>query len=189
MQRILFTIATVLAAGAVFGYCQGQRAVGVSGGAEVSRPAPETPPPEQGVAQPPRTEGGTKTVAREEGTARGTTRGEETPPLPPTHMSIAGRWSDEVTGAGFAVGYVDVGQQGQDVGGPIYNMQGYQVGTFQGRVEGTSLTYNYVAANGVTGTGRGVLRDDGVHLDVQVQEHLAGTWERHTLHKDHWPPR
>jgi hypothetical protein len=103
-------------------------------------------------------------------------------------MNIAGRWSDEVTGTGVAVGYVDLAQRGQDFGGPIYNMQGYQVGTFQGRVDGNTMEYNYVLANGVTGTGRGVLRADLVHLDVQVQEHVTGAWERHTLHKFHWPP-
>ena len=186
-QRIVFAIAAVAAAGGLFGYCQRQRHVGVSGGPAVSRPTPETPPSGHGAAQPPRTEEGTEKSGSGTGTTRERTR-RETPPPPPAHMIIAGRWSDEVAGAGFAIGYVDVNQQGQDVGGPICNMQGYQVGTFQGRVEGTSLAYNYVAANGVTGTGRGVLRDDGVHLDVQVQEHLTGRWERHTLHKNHWPP-
>jgi hypothetical protein len=143
---------------------------------------------EAGEAIPPGAEGATKS-AESEDVPKGTpSRPEATPPPPPVHMNIAGRWSDEVTGTGFAIGYVDISQRGQEVGGPIYNMQGLQVGTFQGRVEGTSLVYNYVAANGITGAGRGVLRDDGVHLDVQVQEHLVGTWERHTLHKGHWPP-
>jgi hypothetical protein len=104
-------------------------------------------------------------------------------------MVVAGRWSDEVTGSGFAIGYVDITQRGQEIGGPIYNMQGLQVGTFQGRVTGRSMEYTYASANGLTGAGRGVLRADAIHLDVQVQDHLAGTWERHTLHKYHWPPQ
>jgi serine/threonine protein kinase len=172
-QRIVFTVVSIVAVGALVGYCEGQRAVGES-------PVPETPSGSQAGTKGPGVQGGT-----------GAAQGPEVkppPPVQPSHVNIAGRWSDEVTGTGFAVGYVDIAQRGQEVGGPIFNMQGYQVGTFQGRVDGTSMEYNYVSANGATGTGRGVLRGDAVHLDVQVQQHGTGAWERHTLHKDHWPP-
>ena len=165
-QRIVFIVIAVVALSALIGYFQNQR-------------PPETPQGSQGqgVAKGPDVEAAAKGA-------------DVTPPPPvqPAHMNIAGRWSDEVTGTGFAVGYVDITQRGQDFGGPIFNMQGYQVGTFQGRVDGTSMQYRYVSANGVTGTGQGVLRADLVHLDVQVQENVTGTWVRHTLHKNHWPP-
>ena len=114
--------------------------------------------------------------------------GGEQPP-PPPDMNIAGRWADEVTGTGVAVAYVDFVQQGNAVSGVIYDNVGYRVGTFTGQVQGTNLEYSYVASTGMTGSGRGRLTADGIHLDVEVQDSATGHRERHTLHKNHLPPQ
>jgi len=201
-QRVVSGIVVFLAVSAIVGFCEGQRVI--EGGSTLSDPEDAFKPrllAEQPVA-PESTKKKAETPVAAESTREGDTPPvkKETkapevvpptppPPDPPRHMNIAGRWSDELTGTGIAVTYVDVGQQGQDISGFIYNLQGYQVGTFSGRVNGTSMEYGYVAASGVTGAGRGQLRADGIHIDVQVQEHLTGSWERHTLHKGHWPPQ
>jgi serine/threonine protein kinase len=110
-------------------------------------------------------------------------------PPEPSPMNIAGRWADEVAGTGVVAAYVDVGQQGTSVSGVIYDSYGNRAGTFTGQVQGTNLEYGYVANNGMTGTGRGRLRDDGNHLDVEVRDNATGMTERHTLHRNHVPPQ
>jgi tRNA A-37 threonylcarbamoyl transferase component Bud32 len=109
------------------------------------------------------------------------------PPPPPVDMNIVGRWSDEVTGTRYAVGYLDIYQQGSVVTAAIYNTNGIQIGTFAGRVQGIGLSYDYVAINGATGSGHGRMTSDGNHLDIQVRDNLTGHVERHTLHRNHMP--
>jgi serine/threonine protein kinase len=104
-------------------------------------------------------------------------------------MNIAGRWFDEVAGTGVAIAYVDFVQQGNTISGTIYNSYGFQTGTLRGQVQGTSMQYAYVASNGMTGTGRGRLTADGMHIDVEARDNATGLTERHTLHKNHLPPQ
>jgi hypothetical protein len=104
-------------------------------------------------------------------------------------VPIGGRWADEVTGTGVPVGWVDIVQQGTAVSGIIYNTAGYQVGTLNGQVQGNVLEYSYLAANGMTGTGRGTTTADGSHMDVEVQDNATGQRQRHTLHRGHVPPQ
>jgi hypothetical protein len=62
------------------------------------------------------------------------------------------------------------------------------VGTFSGQVQGHYLEYTWVAVDGGSGTGRGQLRADGVHLDVETTDNNTGARARHTMHKNHMPP-
>ncbi len=110
------------------------------------------------------------------------------PPPPPRPADLRGRWFDELTGAGVALTYSDLGQQEDLVSGPIYNGYGYQVGTFSGKVTGDSLEYSWLAADGGTGTGRGRLRADGVHLDIETYDNRTGVRLFHVMHKNHVPP-
>ena len=115
---------------------------------------------------------------------------EPPPPEPPQQpVDIVGRWADEITGTGFAAAFSDVSQQGEVVSGVIYDVYGYRAGTFSGRVQGRYLEYSWVANNGMTGTGRGQLREDGVHLDIETYDNATGARQRHTLHKNHMPPQ
>ncbi|MGE5359544.1 MAG: serine/threonine-protein kinase, partial [Bacteroidales bacterium] len=111
-----------------------------------------------------------------------------TPPTaPPRPVFLAGRWSDSLRGAVVNLGYVDIAQDGEAVTGVLYNAYGYQVGTLVGRVQGRTLQYDYLANNGMTGTGRGQLSSDDLHLNLDIQNHQTGYSEQHTLHKNHLP--
>jgi hypothetical protein len=109
------------------------------------------------------------------------------PTPPPRPVFIAGRWSDSPRGAVVNLGYVDIAQEGEAVTGVVYNVAGYQIGTLAGRVEGRTLQYDYLANNGMTGTARGDLSSDGLHLNLDIQNHQTGYREQHTLHKGHLP--
>ncbi len=109
------------------------------------------------------------------------------PPRPAAPIPVAGRWFDEVSGTGVGIGYLDVGQQGDQIAGAIFNPYNYQVGTFTGHVDGRTFEYNYVAANGMTGSVKGTLAPDGNHLNIVAQDHMTGQTQRHTLHRGHLP--
>jgi serine/threonine protein kinase len=102
-------------------------------------------------------------------------------------MSIAGRWSDSFPGSSASLGYVDFAQQGRDVTGSIYNPYGALIGTLTGRVQGTSLEYRYLAANGMTGSVRADLQADGMHMDLTARNDATGQSEQHLLHRNHAP--
>lgn len=103
-------------------------------------------------------------------------------------VDLRGRWFDELTGAGVALTYSDLDQQGDQVGGPICNAYGYEVGRFSGTVTGDALEYSWQAADGGTGTGRGRLRADGIHLDIETHDQRTGARLYHVLHRNHVPP-
>jgi hypothetical protein len=110
-----------------------------------------------------------------------------TPPQnPPRSEVFTGTWYDQVLGINFVHAYVELHQSGNRVDGDIFNMQGTPVGTLSGNTSGTALNYRYDAL-GQTGSGIGVLRADGIHMDVRVTESSTGYSEQHVLHKNHMP--
>lgn len=168
---VIVGLAAFVAAGYFIGEATRGGGYAPPGNTQVEPPA--TPPAQE--VKPP------ETVARPERAQQ-----EAQPPsvLP---ANIAGRWADEVTGTGLVVTYADIYQQGGVISGVIWAATGARAGTFSGVVQGTGIAYDYVAVNGLTGTGRGTLRADGVHIDLAVRDNVTGNVERHTLHRGHDP--
>jgi len=62
---------------------------------------------------------------------------------------------------------------------------GTAVGMGEGSLNGRTLEYRYVVADGTQGTGRGTIAEDGLHMNYMATELGTGLQESGVLHKDH----